>query len=219
MKTQNYAGKELEYFGRVRHDILPLMPEFSGSVLEIGCGNGATLKYLKESGLSNQVHGMELTEAMALEAKPHLDQLWVGDAESLIFSVESQKYDVVLCLDVLEHLIDPWSFVTEISRILKPGGMVIASIPNLRTFTVIWNLLVLGRFDYASQGIMDQTHLRFFTKKTAIELLNTGELAVDRWEYSSFAPWSKSMILNLCTFGAFRHLLTEQYLVRAVKIS
>ena len=102
MKTQNYAGKELEYFGRVRHDILPLMPGFSSSVLEIGCGNGATLKYLKESGMCNQVHGMELTEAMALEAKPHLDQLWVGDAESLIFSVESQKYDVVLCLDVLD---------------------------------------------------------------------------------------------------------------------
>jgi 2-polyprenyl-3-methyl-5-hydroxy-6-metoxy-1,4-benzoquinol methylase len=102
MKIQNYAGKELEYFGRVRHDILPLIPEFSESVLEIGCGNGATLKYLKEAGLCNQVHGMELTEAMALEAKPHLDQLWVGDAESLIFSVESQKYDVVLCLDVLD---------------------------------------------------------------------------------------------------------------------
>ena len=217
MNAQNYSTKENAYFTRVRLDILPLLPSYSESVLEIGCGNGATLRYLKEQGLCKQVHGMELTEAMGKEAKPHVDQLWVGDAEVLIHSMEASQYNVILCLDVLEHLVDPWSFVAQLSRVLKPGGCVIASIPNLRTFTVIWNLLVRGRFDYASHGIMDQTHLRFFTKKTAIELLNRGELAVDRWEYSPFAPWSKSMILNLCTFGSFRHLLTEQYLVRAVK--
>ena len=217
MNAQNYSTKENAYFTRVRLDILPLLPSYSELVLEIGCGNGATLRYLKEQGLCKQVHGMELTEAMGKEAKPHVDQLWVGDAEVLIHSMEASQYNVILCLDVLEHLVDPWSFVAQLSRVLKPGGCVIASIPNLRTFTVIWNLLVRGRFDYASHGIMDQTHLRFFTKKTAIELLNTGELAVDRWEYSPFFPWSKSMILNLCTFGLFRHLLTEQYLVRAVK--
>jgi len=217
MNAQNYSTKETAYFTRVRLDILPLLPSYSELVLEIGCGNGATLRYLKEQGLCKQVHGMELTEAMGQEAKPHVDQLWVGDAEVLILSMEASQYNVILCLDVLEHLVDPWSFVAQLSRVLKPGGCVIASIPNLRTFTVIWNLLVRGRFDYASHGIMDQTHLRFFTKKTAIELLNTGELAVDRWEYSPFFPWSKSMILNLCTFGLFRHLLTEQYLVRAVK--
>lgn len=217
MNAQNYSTKETAYFTRVRLDILPILPSYSELVLEIGCGNGATLRYLKEQGLCKQVHGMELTEAMGQEAKPHVDQLWVGDAEVLILSMEASQYNVILCLDVLEHLVDPWSFVAQLSRVLKPGGCVIASIPNLRTFTVIWNLLVRGRFDYASHGIMDQTHLRFFTKKTAIELLNTGELAVDRWEYSPFFPWSKSMILNLCTFGLFRHLLTEQYLVRAVK--
>ena len=217
MNAQNYSTKETAYFTRVRMDILPLLPAFSESVLEIGCGNGATLRYLKEAGLCNQVHGMELTEAMGQEAKPHVAQLWVGDAEVLIHSMEASQYNVILCLDVLEHLVDPWSFVAQISRLLKPGGCIIASIPNLRTFTVIWNLLVRGRFDYASHGIMDQTHLRFFTKKTAIGLLNTQGLAVDRWEYSPFAPWSKSTILNLCTFGLFRNLLTQQYLVRAVK--
>jgi len=217
MNAQNYSTKETAYFTRVRLDILPILPSYSESVLEIGCGNGATLRYLKEQGLCKQVHGMELTEAMGKEAKPHVDQLWVGGAEVLIHSMEASQYNVILCLDVLEHLVDPWSFVAQLSRVLKPGGCVIASIPNLRTFTVIWNLLVRGRFDYASHGIMDQTHLRFFTKKTAIELLNTGELVVDRWQYSPFFPWSKSMILNLCTFGLFRHLLTEQYLVRAVK--
>ena len=217
MNAQNYSTKETAYFTRVRMDILPMLPANSESVLEIGCGNGATLRYIKEAGLCKHVYGMELTEAMGLEAKPHVDQLWVGDAEVLIHSMEASQYNVILCLDVLEHLVDPWSFVAQLSRLLKPGGCIIASIPNLRTFTVIWNLLVRGRFDYASHGIMDQTHLRFFTKKTAIGLLNTEELAVDRWEYSPFAPWSKSMILNLCTFGLFRNLLTQQYLVRAVK--
>lgn len=218
MTVQNYSHKSEAYFGRARKDILPLFPVGGvQKVLEVGCGNGATLAYLKQQGLVQEVHGMELMEAVAAQAQPVLDALYVGDAVALVATLPNDTYDAVLCLDVLEHLVDPWSFVLQLERVLKPGGCLIASIPNLRTFPVLWNLGVGGRFDYAQQGIMDKTHVRFFTQKTALALVETPLLRRVDWRRSPMAPWSKSKIVNALTLGLFRDLFTEQYLVKSVK--
>lgn len=218
MTVQAYQSKHRAYFETVRQDILPLFPQAGvDCVLEVGCGNGATLQMLKDRGLAKEVHGIELMEVIAQEAQSQVDHVFVGNAVELLPSLSLEQYDVVLCLDVLEHLVDPWSFVEQLQRVLKPGGCLIASIPNLRTLPVTWRLLVKGNFDYANQGIMDKSHLRFFTKKTAIELLQTECLVVKEWRRTAFAPWSKSAVFNGITFGLFRDLLTEQYLVKAIK--
>ena len=214
---QLYSEKSQSYFNRARLDILPLFPEGVGRVLEVGCGNGATLDYLKKSGMAKEVHGMELMMALEAEAREKVDFLWVGDAVELVKTLEPRQYDVILCLDVLEHLVDPWSFLSSLQGLLVPGGCVIASIPNLRTLPVLWHLAVGGRFDYASQGIMDQTHLRFFTKKTALSLMGSGGLTVVDWRRSPMARGSKSQWFNFFTLGLFRDFLTEQYLVKALK--
>jgi 2-polyprenyl-3-methyl-5-hydroxy-6-metoxy-1,4-benzoquinol methylase len=218
MTVQAYQTKDRSYFERARQDILSLFPhEGVGCVLEVGCGNGATLRMLKDRGLAAEVHGMELMEEVAQEAELCVDRVFVGNAVALLPSLSQGQYDVVLCLDVLEHLVDPWSFVEQLQGVLKPGGCMIASIPNLRTLPVIWRLLVKGNFDYANQGIMDKTHLRFFTKKTALSLLQREGLRLASWKRTDFAPWSKSAVFNGLTFGLFRDLLTEQYLVKAIK--
>lgn len=218
MTVQNYSHKSEAYFGRARKDILPLFPEGGvQKVLEVGCGNGATLAYLKAQGLAQEVHGMELMVSVAAQGQSVLDALYVGNAVELITALPAASYDVVLCLDVLEHLVDPWGFVAEIERVLKPGGCVIGSIPNVRTLPVIFQLLVKGRFDYANQGIMDKTHLRFFTRRTALSLLETPAFSVSAWRRSPMAPWSKSMVVNALTLGLLRDLFTEQYLVKSVK--
>jgi len=217
MQPQDYNQKQEAYFSRARLDIIPLFPAHANSVLEIGCGNGATLRYLQGEGRCTTIDGIELTESVALEAKPYLNTMWIGDAEEIITTLEDERYDAILCLDVLEHLVDPWKFVAQLSRVLKTGGVIIASIPNLRTFKVIANLTFFGRFTYADQGIMDRTHLRFFTKKSALHLLETKTLTVDNWNHSPFAPWSKSAIVNALSVGLVRDFLTEQYLVRALK--
>jgi 2-polyprenyl-3-methyl-5-hydroxy-6-metoxy-1,4-benzoquinol methylase len=214
---QLYSEKSQSYFNRARLDILPLFPEGAGRVLEVGCGNGATLDHLKKSGLATEVHGMELMSALEAEARENVDVLWLGDAVELVKTFEPGQYNVILCLDVLEHLVDPWSFLASLNALLVPGGCVIASIPNLRTFPVIWNLLFGGRFDYVNQGIMDQTHLRFFTKKTALSLMGGGGLRVVDWRRSPMAKGSKSQWFNGFTLGLFRDFLTEQYLVKAIK--
>ncbi len=217
MIIQNYNQKEETYFNNVRLDILPLLPKYSKSVLEIGCGNGATLEHIKAQGKCKETTGIELTEYAAFEAKKSIDYTLIGDAEEIIKTIESDSYDLVLCLDILEHLVDPWLMIEQISRILKKGGVLISSIPNIRTIKVISKLAFPGKFEYANSGIMDKTHLRFFTKTSAIELLSTDSLEVDRWIHSPFAERSKSSIFNTITFGCFRDLLTEQYLIRAVK--
>lgn len=217
MQLQAYSQKQASYFNRARLDIMSLLPAHAKAVLEIGCGNGATLRHLLAEGRCSIIDGIELTESVALEAKPHLRSTWIGDAEEIIFTLEENQYEVILCLDVLEHLVDPWKFVAQLSRVLKSGGIIIASIPNLRTIKVIANLTFLGSFTYADQGIMDRTHLRFFTKKSALQLFETETLSVDKWKYSPFAPWSKSAIVNALSVGLVRDFLTEQYLVKAIK--
>jgi len=149
-----------------------------------------------------------------------MDQLWIGDAEVLICEVPNAEYDFILCLDLLEHLIDPWSFVSELHKKLKPGGKVIASIPNIRTLRVLFNLLIKGKFEYADKGIMDRTHLRFFTKSTIIQLMESnGMFKINSIQNTEMAKWSNSWIFNKMTLNLFSDLLAEQYLVCSEKLN
>ncbi len=215
MNVQDYRKKAVQYFDNPRRDILPLMPKGAKKVLEIGCGTGVTLAHLKEQGLAQEVHGMEWVQLE--ESHPGVDQWFWGDAVSALEHLEDGAYDAILCLDFLEHLADPWTFIEAVKSKLSPSGCLIASLPNLRRVKVLWNLAVRGRFDYAEEGIMDRTHLRFFTRKSALELMNSGGFEVDEWRYSPFDTGSKGHILNALTLGLFRDFFTIQYLIRSVQ--
>jgi 2-polyprenyl-3-methyl-5-hydroxy-6-metoxy-1,4-benzoquinol methylase len=217
VSSQKYDTKSQAYFTRARHDILPLLPVYSERVLELGCGNGATLFWLKELQRAKFTHGLELFEPMANEAKLWVDEVTVGNAEQLLPTYVAAQYDLILCLDVLEHLVDPWQVVDECARLLRPGGTIIASIPNMRTAVVLWKLLVKGEFDYANEGIMDRTHLRWFTRKSAVALLQRPGLHLAACVPTPLAPGSKSDWFNRLSLGVFRDFVSIQYLVSATK--
>ena len=176
------------YYGSSRENILPLLPpgEIDG-VLDIGGGYGNAAVTIKERRGAKNVGVIDLV-ASENNANRNLDFASVGDLNdvSTIQKVGEAHgpFDVVLCLDVLEHLIDPWRLVGSLDKILSPKGVIIASIPNVAHLSVSLKLFLFGQWRLYDQGILDRTHLRFFTKQTAIELMETGSLKVDHCSYT-----------------------------------
>lgn len=214
-----YQEKTLDYFEHVRREILPLLPIDAGRIFEVGCGAGGTLSFLKESGRCDWAGGIELSHDAAETARSKIDLMLEGNIETMDLPFEEDSFDVILCLDVLEHMIDPWSVVHHLHAQLKPGGVLICSIPNVRIFRAVLPLLLLGRWRYSEYGILDKTHLRFFTKESTIKLVECSGLAVDMVRSTGLEKWNKVAIANLLSLSIFRSLLEYQYLIRAKKIT
>ncbi len=215
---QAYDNKQPAYFSNARTDILPLLPAFSDKVLEVGCGNGATLAWLKEKASCRHTTGIELLPEVGEAAKQRIDHTIIGNAEQLVSTLNGHTFQLVLLLDVLEHMVDPWSFMRRLMPLLDQGAVVLASIPNMRTAVVLSKLLFRGSFDYHDgAGIMDRTHLRWFTRKSASDLMNNEGLVVEHIIPSPNAPGSRSQLANTMTLGLFRDFFTEQFLIRSRK--
>ncbi|MFO1186414.1 MAG: methyltransferase domain-containing protein [Alphaproteobacteria bacterium] len=123
-------------------------------------------------------------------------------------------FDCILCLDVLEHLVDPWRVVGALHGQLAPGGVIVASIPNVQHHSVVRALMTGGwRYD-PEGGLLDETHLRFFTRSTAIELMTSSGLRLDAVDWTGLGPGGKSGLIDRMTFGTLRGFLVYQYLIR-----
>ncbi len=213
----SYLSKSNGYFNNVRREVLPLIPKNVDRIFEVGCGSGNTLSFLKESGVCNWVGGIELFEGAAKLATNNIDLVIEGsiDDTELPFSINS--IDVILCLDVLEHLVDPWNVIKRMHVLLKPGGVLICSIPNVQHYSASIPLFFLGKWNYSDHGILDKTHLRFFTRKSAVELVTSSGLFVDSVSSTGLEKWSKAGVANMLSLHIFRRLFEFQYLIRAIK--
>jgi 2-polyprenyl-3-methyl-5-hydroxy-6-metoxy-1,4-benzoquinol methylase len=212
--SANYDSKDAAYFGFARTEVFGLLPERMDRVLELGCGSGATLAALRATGRCKQTTGIELVESAARAAEKNVDEVLVGDIEKMDLSGRFAPFDAILCLDVLEHLVDPWTAVRRLGDLLAPGGVLVTSIPNVRNIRVVGPLVLLGQWRYTDQGHLDRTHLRFFTRESAIELVGCGGLEVDRVET---IVGSRGQWINRLTLGAFRRLFEFQYFIRGTK--
>jgi 2-polyprenyl-3-methyl-5-hydroxy-6-metoxy-1,4-benzoquinol methylase len=207
-----------EYFGIARREILPHLPAKVERMLELGCGNGATAALVKSQRKVVWSGGVEVVPDAAEKAKSVCDQVWQGDVERMDIekSIPPGSLDLILCLDVLEHLVDPWTVVKRITPLLAPDGRLIASIPNIRHYKFIRDLLFRGKFRYADAGLLDRTHLRFFVRDTAIELIEAGGLKVSGAVNAQ--PWPSGdfrSILSQASFGGLDGLMVKQWLVVA----
>lgn len=148
-------------------------------VLDVGCSTGYLARILVDRGCI--VSGVEFEPSAADEARPVLDKLVVGDVETidLVQEFGEHSFDIVLCGDVLEHLRDPLPTLRQAKRLLKVGGSVVISIPNIGHGAVRLALLK-GKWDYRPLGLLDTTHLRFFTRASVLDLLHqAGLVAVE----------------------------------------
>ena len=151
-----------DYYAHARNEVIDMIdaaPNDKIKVLEIGCGLGGTLARIKYKYPCSEVCGIEIEERVVSVGKHRLD-IRCGDIEN--YSLGNEKYDYILFPDVLEHLRDPESVLIRLRNNLKDNGFIIASIPNIMNAAVI-KMLLAGDFTYRDAGILDRTHLRFFT--------------------------------------------------------
>jgi 2-polyprenyl-3-methyl-5-hydroxy-6-metoxy-1,4-benzoquinol methylase len=158
------------------HTLMVQLIGWNQDVLDVGCANGYLGKVLKEHGCN--VVGIEIDPAAAEEASGILDEVVVGSVEDvdLVEQFGAGRFDVVVFGDVLEHLRDPLPTLRQAKRLLKPNGYVVVSIPNIAHGSVRLALL-RGEFRYRDLGLLDTTHLRFFTRESVDDLLAEAGLA------------------------------------------
>ena len=206
--------KEKEYYGLLRPEIVAMIPGGCGAVLDVGCGTGALGKYLKENGVT-EVCGIELSHEASLEAERVLDRVVEGDVEHMGLPFSLGRFDCIICADVLEHLVDPWAVMARLRALLKPDGCIVASIPNVGFHRVVRSL-VRGNWRYADSGILDRTHLRFFTWQGIISLFQDSGLVIEK-VHRKIDSGLNMKLLNILLFGRIREALVIQYIVRAKK--
>jgi 2-polyprenyl-3-methyl-5-hydroxy-6-metoxy-1,4-benzoquinol methylase len=157
------------YFLHARPEILERIPLSASNLLELGCAAGILGQTVKARQQCRYV-GVELDPSVARIAANSLDQVVVLDLDTSELPFEAGTFDCVICADVLEHLKDPWAVLAQVFSLLQPGGHVVVSIPNIRNLGVM-AALAAGDWAYQDAGILDRTHLRFFTLRTFAQAL------------------------------------------------
>ena len=193
-----------------RPEVHPLVPRSALRVLDVGCNDGAFGAWLQREVPKREVWGVEPNMGQAAIARlsyagvvtglypDALDQL-VGDFDCITFN------------HVLEHMIDPWAALERTRERLAPDGCVVAAIPNIRYATALVDLAFRGRWEYQDTGLLDRTHLRFFTRASITPLFENAGLSIDRlMPINGFASVSHpvlsriaSRILGDITYGGF----------------
>lgn len=161
----DYNNKPTGYYNNDRPEMLKYLPQNPSMVLDIGCSDGSFGKMLKEK-TSAEVWGIEFMPAEAGKAGEVLDKIFIGPCEKFIDDLPENHFDAIYFNDILEHLEDPYTVLKKVKPKLKKKGVVISSIPNIRYYKAILNLLFKKDWEYKAQGVMDKTHLRFFTGKS-----------------------------------------------------
>jgi len=216
----DYKTKKEDYFTNVRIDLISLIPE-KGKILEVGAGGGDTLVKIKELGLAEEVMGIELMEIPASNQKNVLiDKFVLGNIETMEeLPFPPVYFDVIICGDVLEHLLDPWKAVQKIGSRLKQGGTLLISIPNFSDLYTMWKVFMKRDFAYTNEGVLDKTHLRFFCKKNLPGLLDPNQFAIQEITPSfKRNPAQKTRnSANKISLGILEEYLAVQYLIVAKK--
>jgi len=197
--TYNDTVREMQaregYHHHQRPDVLEMIPAEASRIIDVGCGGGGLGAVLKRARPGIQVRGIEIVPEQAEAARRVLDDAHAGRAEEPR-PAHWPKPDCVVFADVLEHLADPWKTLRYWAAELETGGSVVVSVPNVAHSSVLL-ALSSGRWDYTDVGIMDRTHLRFFTRDSLTRMLTDAGLR----------PVSRRRILELPPRMPFRHLL------------
>lgn len=173
--------------------VLSALPLHIGRLLDVGCGAGDNVRRLK--GRFDEAVGLTHDEQEVAVAAPHFTNVFVQDLDQPIREDVGADFDAVIASHVLEHLRWPERTLANVRRRMRVGGVIVVALPNLFHYSSRANML-LGRFEYAESGLMDRTHLRWFTFETGRALLEDAGFEVERaWVDGTFPFWRTRSVL------------------------
>jgi SAM-dependent methyltransferase len=185
-------------------------------ILDIGCGNGTLGVYLQNK-YSCKVTGVEINKECSIRASSALHKAYHGDVETMDLTVVGSDFDYVIFSDSMEHLLDTSAVLKRVRSLLAEGGHILIAIPNIRNFRVILPLLFLDQWEYQDDGFLDRTHLRFFTKTSICNLIESCGYKIEL-VLLNLPISSKIGLINILTLGLFRRHLTSHYFIQACSI-
>lgn len=169
--------KSIWYYANSRADVRAAIHGTYARGLDVGCSEGHVGAALMDDQVVTTFDGIEYVDAAAEVAREQYDRVWIGAVEDCLASDFLGTYDLIICADILEHLVDPWTVLRDLASHLAENGRIVISIPNIRFAPVLLNL-ARGRFEYQDSGVMDRTHLRFFTRRSLVPLVEQAGLRV-----------------------------------------
>ena len=196
------------YYTHYRYEMIDFIPPSSKKILDVGCGSGIFSRELKRK-FNAEVWGIELDPDATVLAKKIIDKVIVGDAYKAVTDVPDSYFDCIVFNDILEHLVDPFTLLKKIKDKLNANGVIVCSIPNVRHFLNLFDLLVKKQWKYVDQGTLDRTHLRFFTKKSIIDTFKSLDYEILKITgINGLNPWKFAMF-NILSLG---YLADTRYL-------
>jgi len=199
-ETEALYDKERKYYTLDRPEMLEYVPKDANTMLDIGCGEGFFAKAAADKQRL-EAWGIDFDQQSIDVASGLLHKALCGDINQLLSEVPDNHFDCIVFNDVLEHLMDPYTLLEDIKNKLTPNGVVIASIPNLRYFRVLGELLFKKDFKYAKKGVMDETHMRFFTQKSVNRMFVDAGYQVQTLDLLNKTSSFKPLLAQLFTLG------------------
>ncbi len=217
MKSEFYSIKNTSYYNEWREDIYNLLKGagFFKRSLEVGCGSGILSCELKNQGIISYTVGIE-PYANLIE-KSNFNEFFRSDIEPLLSDLKTkEKFDLIILADMLEHTIDPWMILRNLTDCLSDNGTIVISLPNFRNIMSLYKVIIKNSFKYEKEGVFDITHMRFFCISDMKELITSADLKVIKITPSyfhkkyQFFRVNRLRIINMLTLGLFRFILADQ---------
>lgn len=200
---QKFEAVSSDYFAQSRKEMLPYIPAGTKHLLDVGCHKGA-FGFLVKSTLGSEVWGIEIDDGDGQAAQKQLDNVIIGDVNVVMNQVPDHYFDCISCNDVLEHLLDPYSVLGMLKSKLSAGGVIVCSLPNVRYWDNLKNLLLRKQWKYMDHGILDRTHLRFFTELSMRDMFDSLGFDILRMEGITPTRSDNFKLFNFLTGGALK---------------
>ncbi len=207
MFTKRHRGGR-DYYESVRSEMESFVAEAPKRSIEFGCSSGGFSEILKIK-CNCETWGIDIDEKSVEIARTKMDKVFLGNAFELVENLPENYFDCIICNDFIEHLHSPDLFFSKARRCLTKGAVLICSLPNVRHWKHVNRFLFLKDWKYKKSGILDYTHLRFFTKKSMIRSIKEWGFTIEK--IKGIRP-TKSPFFYLFAFITFNYIGDMRYL-------